>query len=85
MGSSCGLLYASPLGTLLLSSVQDEIARLKVQYPRVKVTLKMGNPTDRNHVQNELLSTAERNGSRDGEGMTRLHREDHCVSTFEVG
>ncbi|EEQ99541.1 hypothetical protein Pmar_PMAR027504 [Perkinsus marinus ATCC 50983] len=60
--------------TLLLSSVQDEIARLKVQYPRVKVTLKMGNPTDRNHVQNELLSTAERNG-----------RGGHNIDSGELG
>ncbi|KAF4739798.1 hypothetical protein FOZ62_031313, partial [Perkinsus olseni] len=46
----------------LLQSVQDTVKRLEAQHPGVKVALKMGNPTDRMHVQDELLSTAERNG-----------------------
>lgn len=50
-------------GSQLLQSVQDTVQRLETQHPGVKVTLKMGNPTDRMHVQDELLSTAERNGS----------------------
>ncbi|EEQ97647.1 hypothetical protein Pmar_PMAR007497 [Perkinsus marinus ATCC 50983] len=56
----------------LLQSVQDTVQRLETQHPGVKVTLKMGNPTDRMHVQDELLSTAERNGNKaldEGEGL----------------
>ncbi|KAF4716022.1 hypothetical protein FOZ62_009727, partial [Perkinsus olseni] len=47
----------------LLQSVQDTVKRLEAQHSGVKVALKMGNPTDRMHVQDELLSTAERNGN----------------------